>query len=113
MAREQDGLADFRNRSVEIGVVLPYAPAEIGMPGRLPLPHERAAVLAQVERVEGVAFRREALRHVALEEVVAEAVDVEHGAARRLARGQTHKRGHGLAVVIVGEAKLERLESRQ
>ena len=83
VAGEEDRLADFGERGAEIGVILLDASAEIGMLMRL----ERAAVLAQVDCIEGVTFRREALRHVPLEEVVAEAVDVEHGAARRLARG--------------------------
>jgi hypothetical protein len=42
-------------------------------------------VLAQVERVEGVALHREALGEVALEKVVAEAVQKQRRAARRFA----------------------------
>src|SRR6185369_16657194 len=83
--------------------------AETGMLAR----QQRAAVLAQVERVERVALGGEALGHVALEEVVDEAMHVEDSAARRVARRQAHQRRHHTAVVVLRRRQLERLEAGQ
>src|SRR6185436_6703781 len=80
MAGKQDVAADDIDRRGNVGVVLGQAFAEVGV---LMRPYG-TAVLAQVQRVEGVAFGGEALGHVALEEIVAEAVDIEHRAARRI-----------------------------
>ena len=74
---------------------------------------QRAPVLAQVERVESVAFHREALGEVALEKVVAEAVQEKRRAARRFAVPQAHQRGEHAPVVVVRELELERLEPGQ
>ena len=75
-------------------------------------PH-RATVLAQVEGVERIAFSREALRHVALEEVIAVAVHIEHGAPLGMGGGQAHEGRHHRAVVIGREVELQGFEARQ
>ena len=109
MSGEQQRAADQLDRRIDLGVILAYALAEI----RVLLRPQRAAVLAQVERVERIAFGGEALGHVALEEVIAEAVDVERRAARRVACRQAHQGGDDRAVVVGRKFELERLESRQ
>ena len=68
---------------------------------------------SKVERVERIAFQREALRHMALEEVIDEAVHPQHRAARRVTHGQAHKGRQHAAVVVVRELELERLEPGQ
>src|SRR6202007_1598358 len=91
----------------DIGVMLAEDLAEIGVLVRT----YRAAVLAQVEGVERVTFGGETLGHVALEEIIAEAVDVEHRAARRMPGRQPHERRHDGPVVVRRELELEGLES--
>ena len=71
-----------RDRRVELGVVLREVAAEV----RRLVRKQRPAVLAQVERVEVVAERGEELGRRRLEEVVAEAVHVQHGARARPGR---------------------------
>ena len=110
MAGEQHRLADDVDRARDLRVVLGDALAEV----RVLVRAQRAAVLAQVERVEGVALHREALGEMALEEVVDEAVHEKHRAARRLAAvRQAHERRQHPAVVVVRELELERLEPGQ
>jgi len=77
---------------------------------RLALP-ERAAALAQVERVEREAALGPELGQLGLEEVVAEAVDVDHRAARRALVATTHQRGvdPALAVGILAEVDRQAL----
>src|SRR5437588_11216918 len=69
------------------------------------------AKLAQVEREKSEAFGGEALGHVALEEIVAIAMEVKRGAAPRLARGQAHEGRDDRSVIIVRKLQLQRLES--
>jgi hypothetical protein len=109
MPGKQHVAADFLQRAREVVMVLGDVLAE----ARVLVRQQRAAVLAQVERVEGIAFGRKALRHVALEEIVDEAMHVEHRTARRVGRGQAHQRRHHAPVVVVGSRQLERLEARQ
>ena len=60
-----------------------------------------AAVLAQVERVEVVAARHPVVGGRGLEEVVGEAVHVQHRPAARTPRRPVHQRGDDLALVVV------------
>src|SRR6185503_5151065 len=110
VAGEQYRLADHVDRARDLRVVLGDALAEVRMLMRT----QGAPVLAQVERVEGVALHREALCHVTLEKIVAETVQEERRAARRFAAiGQADQRGQRAAVVVVRELELERLEPGQ
>ncbi len=105
--REQHRRIDRTECPVEVGEVLVDVLAEAGMLVRA----QRAAMLAAVERVEGVALGGEALGHVALEKIVDETVHVEHRAARRRPCRQAHQGGDHFAVVVVGEALLEGFEA--
>jgi hypothetical protein len=69
-------VADDPHRLVQFRVVVGEVGAEVRRLVRL----DAAAVLAQVERVEVDAPRGEEVGQVGLEEVVDEAVDVQHGA---------------------------------
>jgi hypothetical protein len=84
--------------ALELDVVV----REVGdVVGRLALA-PRPAALAQVERVEGEPAVGEEVGHRGLEEVVAEAVHVEDGPARRLrlGPGASHERGEDLALPV-------------
>jgi hypothetical protein len=93
-------VADDPHRLVQFRVVLGEVGAEVRRLVRL----DAAAVLAQVERVEVDAPRGEEVGQVGLEEVVDEAVDVQHGGAGRLACAAGDERRTDRALVVVLEA---------
>src|SRR4051812_27839836 len=74
---------------------------------------ERASVLSQVERIEGIALGGEALRHVPLEEVIAVAVHIEDRAALGAGARKAHERRHDRAVVVGRELELYDLVTRE
>jgi hypothetical protein len=100
---------DDPQRRRDLGEILAEVTAVVGV-GRVA---ERAAVLAQIERVEVVPLRVESVGQVDLEEVVGVAVDVQHGPSRGRRRTPPHQRGADRAVIIVGEPQGRRVEPRQ
>ena len=74
---------------------------------------QRPSVLAQVERIEGVALGGEALGHVSLEEVIAVPVHIEDRAALGASGGKAHERCYYGAVVVGRELELEGLVARE
>ena len=104
-------LPDDPDRLVEFVVVLGEVAAEVRRLVRL----QAAAVLAQVQGVEVDAPRHEEVGQVGLEEVVDEAVDVEHGGAGRALGPAGDERGDDRALVVVpevdGAARVRRAEN--
>ena len=94
--------ADDLGGGVQLGEVVAQVAAEV----RGLVREQAAAVLAQVERVEVPAALGEEVGHVGLEEVVDEAVHVEHGAAGRAVGAPPHE-GRDHRPLVVG-AQLDR-----
>ena len=92
-------LGDPLVRLVQLDVVLGEVEAEV----RRLVRQQRAAVLAEVEGVEVVAEPGPELGQVALEEVVAEAVHVQHGTLAAVRGGGVDERGDDAALAVVGE----------
>jgi hypothetical protein len=90
---------DDPGRLVELRVVLGQAAGEVGRLVR----QEAAAVLPQVERVEVPAPLGEEVGQVGLEEVVVEAVHVEHRAPGRPVGATPDQRGDDRPLVVATE----------